>query len=318
MKLLFIGGTRFVGLAMVREALSRGHAVTCFHRGRAALPGAALPAGVHTVAGDRERDLALLAALEGGPWDATIDTCAYRPHEVQALAAALGGRGGRLVLVSSVSVYRDDIPAGADEGAALADTAPLAGLDHRGRVITGENYGALKVLCEEAARAADPRALILRPTYVIGPHDPTPRFPEWVRRFAAGGEVPVPHPAEAPIQAIDARDLAAFTIRALERGVAGTFNTASEPMPWHAFLGEIAAAVGPAGTRLVPIPKEEGLAKQAEDAGAFPMWAAGEAWGVGAVSAAAARAEGLRCRPVAGSARDVLAWQRATAAPPGP
>jgi len=297
MHLLFIGGTRFVGRAMVEEALRRGHRVDVFHRGRT---GTDALTGARHVIGDRNSDL---SALAGGRWDATLDICGYRPGEIEALSEALGDRGGRMVFVSSISAYADDVAAHSDESAALADTARLLGKDLAAVPIDADSYGALKVLCEAALRARHTDPLILRPTYVIGPHDPTPRFPEWVRRIAAGGVVDAPEPRDEPIQVIDARDLAAFAIDAVERGTSGSFNVAGPPTPltWGGLLDGLAAAVGPPGTTLRWRRVDDPEAAAAR----FPMWGQGHYTGLSSVFAGAALARGLRCRPLAESARDV-------------
>jgi 2'-hydroxyisoflavone reductase len=304
MHLLFIGGTRFVGRAMVEQALRRGHRVDVFHRGRTA---AGAPPGARHLIGDRNGDL---SALAGGHWDATLDICGYRPGEIEALSAALGDRGGRQVFVSSISAYADDLPAHSDESAALADTAPLQCMDLATLPIDATSYGALKVLCESALRARHADPLILRPTYVIGPHDPTPRFPEWVRRIAAGGVVDAPEPRDEPIQMIDARDLAAFAIDAVERGTTGSFNVAgpAAPLTWGGLLDALVAAIGPPGTTL----HWKRWADVEAAAAMFPMWGQGAYSGLSAVHAGAALAHGLRCRPLAESARDVRDGLRAT------
>ena len=300
MHILFIGGTRFVGLAMAQEALRRDHRVDVFHRGRTGLD--ALPGARHLI-GDRGTDLAVLA---GGRWDATVDVCGYRPGELHTLAQALGGRGGHQAFVSSISAYADDIAAHSDESARLADSAVLQGRDPGSVPIDAETYGPLKALCEEALRARHADALVLGPTFVIGAHDPTPRFPEWVRRIAAGGVVDAPEPRDEPIQVIDARDLATFAIDALERGLSGSFNLAGpdQALGFGALLEAIVASVGPPGTTL----RWQAVADAEAGAERFPMWGQGSYSGLSSVSADAARLRGLRCRSVADSARDVQAW----------
>ena len=303
MHILFIGGTRFVGRAIAHEALCRGHRVDVFHRGHTgnhALPGA------HHRLGDRNADISALAT---GHWDVTIDVCAYRPGEIDTLAQALGGRGGRQVLISSVSAYAEAMPAHSDESAALADTALLSGKDLATLPIDADSYGALKALCEAALLRHHSDALILRPTYVIGPHDPTPRFPEWVRRIAAGGAVVTPEPRDEPIQLIDARDLAAFAIDAVERGLSGAFNLAGPAarLSFGDMLETLVDAVGPPGTTL----KWETVSKASAAAASFPMWGQGSYSGLSSVDTGKARAQGLRCRPLAESARDVRDGLRA-------
>jgi 2'-hydroxyisoflavone reductase len=241
MRILMVGGTRFIGRHVVQAALARGHDITVFHRGRT---GADLFPEVEHRLGDRNSDL---SALADGEWDATVDTCAYLPAQVQTLADALGGRGGHHLLVSSVSAYQPP------DGPGLTEDSPLAVLDDPTvEEVTGETYGGLKVLCERAAvERHGPSTLVVRPTYVVGPDDYTWRFPWWVARIAAGGEVLVPGPQDAPAQVIDVRDMADWMVRLLEDGRSGAFHAVSPapPFTWQQQLEAIAAAVAPRPTR---------------------------------------------------------------------
>ena len=205
MRILIIGGTRFVGHAMAEAALAAGHDVTLLHRTATD----ELPAATHLLA-DRNGDLSVLA---DGRWDATIDVCAYLPGQVASLHEALGDRGGHHVFVSTVSVYADQDAPGADEDATLLPESSPETLE-----VTGETYGPLKVACERVARerwGAD-GLTIIRPTYVVGPRDATARYPWWVLRAAQGGRMILPGPDDAPMQCIDARDMGAWTIRLVE------------------------------------------------------------------------------------------------------
>ena len=302
MRILFIGGTRFVGLAMAREALRRGHAVDVFHRGITSATG--LEGATHLL-GDRNADLAVLAR---GEWDAVVDACGYRPHEIHAIADVLAGRFRKYVFVSTVSVYAADILRGSNEAASRADTSGFHHRDLSTLPIDGETYGPLKVLCEDAVIARHANRLMARPTFVIGPDDYTKRFPEWVRRIAAGGDIDAPGPRDAAMQYIDARDLAAFVVDAIERDVQGTFNTAGPrpPFTFEQFLNDIVAGVAPEGTRLRWLSAAEAKASSLE----FPMWNEGSADGALAVDPAAAIAQGLASRPLRETARDVLEWIR--------
>lgn len=300
MQILMIGGTRFVGRHVVEAALARGHRVTVFHRGRT---GAGLFPGVEHLLGDRDSDL---SALSTGEWDATVDACAYVPRQVEELADALDGRGGHHLLVSSVSAYADpDVP-GIDERAALEELD-----DPTGEEVTDETYGGLKVLCERAAvERHGPRTLLVRPTYVVGPDDYTWRFPWWVARIARGGEVPVPGPADSPMQVIDARDMGAWMVQLLEGGRRGAYHAVS-PAPgftWGRLLEQVVEAVGPEGTRLTWV---EPAAVEAIEAGpgALPLWSGGErdVW-VMAADPSRAYATGLSPRPLADTIRDTLSW----------
>lgn len=301
MRILIIGGTRFVGRHLVAAAIDRGHQVTVMHRG---VECSGAPGAEHLHA-DRDADLGVLAGRE---WDATVDVCAYWPRQVTSLADALGERGGRHALISTVSVYADAPEPGLDEQAPLV---PPLGLDGGAPPIDMQTYGGLKVGCEHVAEKRHAgRLLIIRPTYIVGPHDPTARFPYWVDRLARGGTVLCPGGPEVPFQYIDARDLAAFTVGLLESGDDGTFHTVL-PAPPYSFaemLEEVRAAVAPAGTRLVWVPSawlvDRGMTPQM-----LPLWTgADDPEFALAMDPARAVAAGLRGRPLGETATDTLAW----------
>ncbi|HQR28271.1 MAG TPA: NAD-dependent epimerase/dehydratase family protein [Nocardioides sp.] len=295
MRLLVIGGTRFVGKHVVAAALADGHEVTLLHRRSSDL----FPAATHLLA-DRDGDLSVLA---DGEWDATVDVCAYHPGQVRSLAAALGGRGGHHLLVSTVSVYADPPGPDATEDAALL---PPAGPDVSR--VTPETYGPLKVACEAAAAQAygEQGLAVVRPTLVIGPDDYTGRYPWWVRRMVRGGEVLAPGPADQPIQVVDARDLGAFVVHLVTHGTAGTFNAARPWLHWSELL-EATAAPAPAGTGLTWV-DAEWLVAQGVTGAQIPFWTEGQKeWSL-AVSGVRAEAAGLRHRPLAETVRDTAAW----------
>jgi 2'-hydroxyisoflavone reductase len=294
MRLLVIGGTRFVGRHLVESALASGHDVTLLHRSDTAL----FPSARHVLA-DRNRDL---SALSDGEWDATVDVCAYLPAQVRSLAAALGGRGGHHVLVSSVSAYADLPGPDADEDGPVLPAA-RDDVDQ----ITETTYGPLKVACENAATAAyGDRLAIVRPTYVVGPNDPSGRYPWWVRRMARGGEVVAPGPADAPAQVVDVRDLADFQLGLAVGQVAGVFNAARPPVPWSELL-ETTAGVAPDSTTLTWV--DGGwLAEQGVTGADLPLWSEGVIEWQSAVSPARAEAVGLQHRPLFETVRDTAAW----------
>ncbi len=310
MRILFVGGTRFVGRAMVEAAVARGHEVTVLHRGRTNDP--ALDAVEHLLA-DRNGDLSLLAGRE---FDATVDVCAYVPRHVRTLAEALDGRGGHHVIVSSVSAYDEPEAAGSDEDSALVGLE-----DPEVEEITGETYGGLKVLCEQAAAAAygSDGLAIIRPTYVIGPHDYTGRFTWWVRRIAAGGEVLAPGPQDAPMQVIDARDQGEFAVTVCENRTTGPFTTAS-PAPPFGFgdlLDATVAAVGPAGTRLSWV--DPGwYAERGGTGQTAPLWTEGTRELVMAADPGRALAAGMTLRPLEETIADTWAWLQQAQPDPAP
>lgn len=305
MKLLVLGGTRFLGRHLVAQALQRGHAVTLLHRGSSG-PGL-FPEAEHRVA-DRNGDLA--AALAGGTWDLAIDTSAYVPRHVASAAAALAGRVGGYQLVSTISVYAPDAPA------PLSEDSPRATLaDPATESVTGETYGALKALCEDAARQAFGPAgcLLVRPGMIVGPHDPTGRFSWWVHRFlraaAQGGEVLAPGDPAAPVQFIDVRDLAAWMLAQAEAGGHGGFNLAG-PVGGTTFgaLLETARATLSPGARLVWVDEPTLLAAGVAPWMGLPLWLPAAQATLHRTDIGRAVAAGLATRPVAETLRDTAAW----------
>ena len=294
MRLLVIGGTRFVGRHLVEAALASGHDVTLVHRSATDL----FPSARHVLA-DRNGDL---SALADGEWDATVDVCAYLPGQVRSLAAALGGRGGHHVLVSSVSVYADPPGPDGDEDSALL---PVAGDDVE--EITDTTYGPLKVACERAAKESyGDRLAVVRPTYVVGPNDPTGRYPWWVRRMSRGGQVLAPGAPDDPAQVVDVRDLADFELGLATGQVAGEFNAVRPALPWSELL-DATAAVAPAGTTLTWV-DGEWLTEQGVTGADLPLWSEGVVDWQSAMSPARAERAGLRHRPLSEIVRDTAAW----------
>ncbi len=298
MRILVIGGTRFVGLAITRELLRRGHDVTVFHRsdGR--------PVGTESarhIKGDRDSDLHL---LQGSEWDAVVDVCAYRPHQVADLAYALNGNVGRFVFISTVSVYADQIPSGSDENAELASVTVLDGLDPASVPIDGVTYGPLKVLCEKVVTETFPAHLIIRPTYVIGPDDYTNRFSHWVERIHSGGIVEVPLPKDASLQYIDARDLASFTVDQLEAQTQGAFHVAtpSRGASFGEVIETIASTLGGDDLQLNWITVDEALTRADE----FPLWNQGEVVTMLEMDTTKALTAGLQVRALAETVHDIV------------
>jgi 2'-hydroxyisoflavone reductase len=218
LRILILGGTRFIGIHMTALALKRGHSVTFFNRGRTN-PG--LFPEVERIAGNRNGDV---DGLRGRKWDAVIDTSAYVPRHVRLTATLLGPNVQHYVLISSVSVYPSS-SISRDESSKVAKLD-----DETTERVDGSTYGALKALCERAAETAMPgRTTMLRPAPIVGPEDNTDRFTYWPARAARGGELMAPGKPSHRIQIIDARDLATFTINAIEARRMGTFNVVSPP-----------------------------------------------------------------------------------------
>jgi 2'-hydroxyisoflavone reductase len=298
MRILIIGGTRFVGHAMAEAALDAGHDVTLLHRNATD----ELPDATHLLA-DRNGDLSVLS---DGTWDATIDVCAYVPGQVESIHDALGDRGGHHVFVSTVSVYADQDSPGADEDAALLPEPPVGTTE-----VTAETYGPLKVACERVARErwGSDGLTIIRPTYVVGPRDATARYPYWVLRAARGGEMLAPGPAEAPMQCVDARDMGAWTVRLAEGRVSGAFTAARPATTFEALLDETLSALG-SDASLVQV-DGDWLVEQGVDGMQLPLWSEGSPEFALAMSSARAEAAGLTHRPFADVVRDTLEWATA-------
>lgn len=303
MRLLVLGGTSFVGRHAVEQALARGHELTLFHRGKTN-PG--LFPGARELQGDRDGGL---DALAEGRWDAVLDTSGYLPRVVRASAQSLAGRAGHYAFVSSVSVYPSFPAPGTDE------SFPVGELDDPASEDVGKHYGPLKVGCEREVEAAfRGRTLVVRPGLIVGPHDPTDRFGYWPARADRGGELLAPAPPERQVQFIDVRDLAAWMLAALERGLAGTFNAAG-PRPGPTFAELIEACIKVANRDARPVwadPAfllEQGVAPWMD----LPLWIpAGdpEHAFMQNTSSARAEAEGLRFRPLEDTVRATLEWLR--------
>src|SRR6185369_7788381 len=229
MKLLILGGTRFLGRHLVTAALARGHEVTLFNRGNYAAEGAST---VETIHGDRHTEF---AKLKGRRWDAVVDTSGHLPRAVRAAAEVLSDSVDRYVFISSQNAYADVSVPGVKETQALK-TLTTEQLDRANAIDTAgepsyaELYGGLKALCEQAAEEAMPgRVLILRPGLIVGPYDYSDRFTYWPMRVARGGEVLCPGRAERPVQLIDARDLAEWIVLMVEQDAAGVYNANRSP-----------------------------------------------------------------------------------------
>lgn len=296
MRILVLGGTKLVGRGFVEAALEAGHEITLFHRGLTHPD--RFPA-VERVLGDRDGDL---SELRGRTWDVVFDPSASQPHRVETAVAALRGRVGRYLYVSSVSVYAG--PSVEGEGAARAVWDGSSG------PVTEANYGGYKARCEDLVAEAFADHALLRLGLVIGPYDESQRFNVWVRRAARGGEILAPGPADAPVQLIDGRDVGAFALARLEAGV-GPYNVVGPTLTMAEALDAVARGVGAAARfTWAPYPWliEQGV-KPWED---LPLWTAPEdrwLWRVGTPRAP------VPCRPLADSVRDALAWEQGRAEP---
>jgi 2'-hydroxyisoflavone reductase len=296
MRLLVLGGTRFLGRTVVETALGRGHEVTLFNRGRT---NPDLFPEAEKLRGDRTRDLGALGARE---WDAVVDMATFLPRVVRLSVDALRDRVGRYVYVSSISVY-------ADQSVPPVEDARVAELENPASESI-EDYGALKATCERIVEDVfGERALIVRPGLIVGPHDPTDRFTYWPRRVASGGGVLAPAPPDAPVQFIDVRDLGAWIVHATESGLTGVFNATGETLTFERFLDACRVVAGDAEIVWVSSDYlvENGVGEWLE----LPLWIASpEHAAVQRADISRAVAAGLTFRPLADTIRDTLDWER--------
>jgi 2'-hydroxyisoflavone reductase len=309
LKILFIGGTGFIGPHMVRAAIAAGHTPTLFNRGRTN-PG--LFPDVEKLIGDRDGGLGV---LKGRTWDAVIDTSGYVPRIVRASAQMLKDQAKHYLFISTGDVYRSYDVEGLDEDhpkAILPDSA-------KGSEDSGKYYGPLKVFCEAEVRAAFPdRHTIVRPGWIVGPGDNLNLFTYWPVRIDRGGEVLAPGDPTDPVQIIDARDLAEWIIRMLERGTTGSFNGfgPGSRLSIAEFLYGI-RAVTSAEVRFTWTDTEFLLANKVRPWSDIPIWypPIGAFKGNGLFSTKRAVAAGLTFRPLAVTARDTLEWYRSLGTP---
>lgn len=309
--LLILGGTGFTGPFQVRYALARGHRVTIFNRGNKSLD---WPGPVEELVGDRNEGN--LAALEGRRWDVCIDNPTTLPFWVRDAGRVLQESVDHYVFTSTLSVYASNAEPGADETASLLD---YDGEDPMAETIDGVRanmalFGPLKAESErEVARWFPDRHTIVRPTLIVGPGDHTDRFTYWPVRMARGGQVLAPGDGKDPVQLIDARDLAEWTIRMAEAQAGGAYNAAGPHyrMNFDAMLHGIRAVTGVAAElNWAPAEflAEQGIAAWSD----MPVWipAQGEYAGFSTRSNRKAIDAGLTFRPFADTVEATLAWFR--------
>jgi 2'-hydroxyisoflavone reductase len=299
MRLLVLGGTRFVGRHLVASALARGHALTLVHRG---LTHSDLFPEAEHLFGDRGGDLSFLS---GRRWDVAFDVNGYLPRQVRSAAERLAQAVERYVFISTVSVYADLSAPGTVEEAALK--SPSAGAE-MSEEVTGETYGWLKALCEREATVVFPgRVLILRPGLLVGPYDHTGRFSYWPWRFARGGEVLAPAAQDSAVQLLDARDLGEWAVRQAERGAVGVYNATGLELSFGRVLSTIQEIAGP-GTAITWIDEDFLLARGVSPWSELPLWLPDGGGGFNRIDNTRARAAGLTFRPLAETVRDTLCW----------
>lgn len=300
MKLLIMGGTLFLGRAVVDQALELGIDVTIFNRGKT---NPSLYPDVEHLVGDRDGDL---AELDGRSFDAVIDTSGYFPRQVRAVVEALDAKIGHYTFVSTVSVYSDNSVVGATE------SDDVSAIDDPSVEELGPKYGGFKALCESALDELLPgRVHNVRAGLIFGPHDDTGRFGYWAHRIAAGGEVLAPGPRDYPVQFIDVRDLARWTLHAMANDVTGAINASGTPgaVTMDQLLTEMRAVSG-SDAALTWVDEEFLLGHEVKPWNDLPLWIPPKAMPThaGFMSRSNRRAAdlGLELRPIADTIRGTL------------
>ena len=301
LKVLILGGTGFLGPQTVEAARRRGHTLTLFNRGKTH-PG--MFPDIEQIHGDRNTDIKLLA---GRNWDVVVDNCGYFPRQIREAAAVLKDAIKQYVFISSISVYKDNSKPGADE------TNPVGTIaDENFEQITGESYGPLKALCEQAAEKAMPgRVTNIRPGLIVGPGDPSDRFTYWPVRIDRGGEVLAPGNPADPVQMIDARDLGEWVVKVIEDGTVGAFNAVGPTRELS--IGDMLKACQAASSNKSTLTWADADFLEAQKVAAWsdmPVWVppTGDMAGFARVSFAKAAAKGLRFRPIDDTVKATLAW----------
>jgi 2'-hydroxyisoflavone reductase len=306
LRILILGGTGFIGPNEVRYALSRGHKVTTFNRGKSH-PNE-LPDEVEQLIGDRNGKL---DALKNRRWDLVIDDPTTLPAWVRDAAQILKGNVDHYVFISTISVY-------ADTSKGVAESAPLAkyeGPDAFKETLEAlkasgyKTYGPLKALSEKEVEKSFPgQALIIRPGLIVGPRDPTDRFTYWPVRIARGGEVLAPGTPNDPVQFIDARDLAEWTVRMAENRETGIYNATGPAMPLTTseMLDGIKTALN-STANFTWLPSEFLKQHNVQAWSDMPVWA-GDELGLVRTNISRAVSKGLTFRSLAETAPDTLAW----------
>jgi 2'-hydroxyisoflavone reductase len=318
-RILFLGGTGFIGPHIIHAALARGHEVAMMNRGQRE-PNQNVEdfSKVEAIRGDRTLPGAY-ANLAGKKWDVVIDTATNITWTREAVAA-LAGSAGRFMYVSSTGVflpYRTvDIPE--DGPVPLTDTPPQ----------DPPSYGVTKARSEQEVRDGMPgRELIIRPSYIVGPGDTTDRFTYWPVRVGRGGEIPVPGKKGDFVQYVDVRDLAEFMVTLMEGSVAGTFNVAGPAAKQT--LEQFVEGLRPLATspvtytwiddyewlRKYPLRKNAGGSMSGLTYSVPWVMPQGDELGHTQISNRKAIAAGLTFRPLLTTARDTIAWRESAAVP---
>src|SRR4051812_22704892 len=310
LRILIIGGTGFTGPEQVEHALARGHRVTVINRNKTRPDFFKGKSQVEQLVGDLSGDM---SALKGRSFDAVLDIPTTYPYWVRNVAQYMKGRTKHYTFISTQSVYSDDSIVDADES--LVTTPMPADLDPYTLEPTarGRYYGALKTFSENLVKETYPNALIIRPGLIVGPLDPSDRFTYWPVRIDKGGEVMAPGTPDDPIQWIDSRDLAEWTIRMIEQKATGVYNASGprEKLSISEMLYGI-RGITTAGAQFTWVPADFLAEQQIRGWRHMTCWMppTGRTAGWNAKSVAKAFAAGLTTRPLAVTARDTLEWNK--------
>ena len=301
LRILILGGTRFLGVAQVQYALARGHTVTLFNRGRT---NTHLFPEVEKLRGDRNDDL---TALQGREWDVVIDNSASVPRWVEQSAGMLRNSANQYIYVSSLSVIADNSIIDSDETTAVKQLD-----DPTVEQVTGGRYGGMKALCEQRAREAfGDRAMVVRPGLIVGPMDNTDRFTYWPIRIDRGGEVMAPGNPTHHVQIIDVRDLASWMVRMGEDNTSGVYNATgpASPMSMAEMLYGIRAATN-ANVSFTWVNADFLEQHDVRPWSHMPTWIPPREGmeGFSRVNCSKAIAAGLTFRPLAETASDTITW----------
>ena len=297
MNILVLGGTQFVGRAIVDHLHANRHDVTLFHRGKTN-PG--LFPNCHHILGDRVADIERAKQTH---WDAVIDVSGYLPSQLVASASL---KTDFYTFISTISIYDTE----GIEGPFDEQTKQFAEGEMAATEVTGANYGPLKVTCERIVREAFlTNHAMIRPGIVIGSHDHTGRFPYWVARLDQHDEVLVPNTFQERFQGIDARDLAAFTVLLTEQKLTGFWNAVGPRVTFGEVIDEIRRQTEREHKLVVASIEdlEKVEVKLWQD---LPVTLPPGSQTFN-YDPAKAEASGLTLRPIADTIQDTLAWIRA-------